>query len=109
MCDSATLSWVCLLLVTSLLSVCYISVFLLHSILKNVHDAAEGFVWVYVKVATICSLLNGWRGMIVEKSVSHILSCQSYEDAFGLYPDLEAHEFCSDLIFGTGGGTYCPC
>lgn len=43
------------------------------------------------QVATICSLLNGWRGMIVEKSVSHILSCQSYEDAFGLYPDLEAH------------------
>uniref|UniRef100_A0A7I4B6A1 Prenyltransferase alpha-alpha toroid domain-containing protein n=1 Tax=Physcomitrium patens TaxID=3218 RepID=A0A7I4B6A1_PHYPA len=69
----------------------YCAVFLLHSILKNVHDAAEGFVWVYVKVATICSLLNGWRGMIVEKSVSHILSCQSYEDAFGLYPDLEAH------------------
>lgn len=72
MCDSATLSWVCLLLVTSLLSVCYISVFLLHSILKNVHDAAEGFVWVLCKgsnyLFTVEWLERNDRGKV---SISH--------------------------------------
>lgn len=47
--------------------------------------------------AAICSMLNDWSGMDVEKSVAYILSCQSYDDGFGLNPGLEAH----------GGGTYC--
>lgn len=41
-----------------------------------VNDAADGFVGVYLKAAAICSMLNDWSGMDVEKSVAYILSCQ---------------------------------
>jgi hypothetical protein len=37
---------------------------------------ADGFVGVYLKAAAICSMLNDWSGMDVEKSVAYILSCQ---------------------------------
>ncbi|KAG0575744.1 hypothetical protein KC19_5G027400 [Ceratodon purpureus] len=46
--------------------------------------------------AAICSMLDDWSGMDVEKSVAYILGCQSYDDGFGMNPGLETH----------GAGTY---
>ena len=44
--------------------------------LTTVYDAADRSVGAYVKAAAICSILNDWSGMDVEKAVAYILSCQ---------------------------------
>eukprot|EP01042_Synura_sphagnicola_P001706 gene1706-2000_t len=47
--------------------------------------------------SAISSLLNDWSGVDVDRSVSYIQSCRTYEGGFGLTPGAEAH----------GGSTYC--
>ena len=44
------------------------------------YDAADGTLC--VKAAAICSMLNNWSGMDVEKSVAYILSCQVPDFSF---------------------------
>lgn len=62
----------------------------------SLHTGAETDLR-FVFCAAICFMLNDWSGMNVDKALSYIMDCQSYDAGFGLTPGAESH----------GGATYC--
>jgi geranylgeranyl transferase type-1 subunit beta len=64
---------------------------------QPVASGAESDVRFVYCAACVCTLLQDWSGMDVAAATRYLLSCLSYEGAFGAQPGLEAH----------GGTTYC--
>ncbi|KAA8539447.1 hypothetical protein F0562_026139 [Nyssa sinensis] len=62
-----------------------------------IHTGAEKDLRFVFCAAAICSMLENWSGMDMEKAKEYILNCQSYDGGFGLIPGSESH----------GGATYC--
>ncbi|XP_047334490.1 geranylgeranyl transferase type-1 subunit beta-like [Impatiens glandulifera] len=62
-----------------------------------IHTGAEKDLRFVYCAASICSMLEDWSGMDIEKAKNYIVDCQSYDGGFGLIPGLESH----------GGATYC--
>lgn len=63
----------------------------------SLHTGAETDLRFVFCAAAICFMLNDWSGMNVDKALSYIIDCQSYDAGFGLTPGAESH----------GGATYC--
>lgn len=63
----------------------------------SLHTGAETDLRFVFCAAAICFMLNDWSGMNVDKALSYIMDCQSYDAGFGLTPGAESH----------GGATYC--
>lgn len=63
----------------------------------SLHTGAETDLRFVYCAAAICFMLNDWSGMNVDKALSYIMDCQSYDAGFGLTPGAESH----------GGATYC--
>jgi geranylgeranyl transferase type-1 subunit beta len=64
---------------------------------RSHNGSSENDVRFVYCLCSICYLLNDWEGVDKELLTSFILSCQTYESGFSIYPGFEAH----------GGGTYC--
>jgi len=60
-------------------------------------DGCENDMRFVYCAASICTLLQDWSGFNIDLAVKYILSCQSYDFAFGQGAGLESH----------GGPTYC--
>lgn len=61
------------------------------------YGSAEGDIRFVYCACCICFILDCWDGFPVEAVTQFILSCQTYEGGFSIYPGFEAH----------GGGTFC--
>jgi len=66
------------------------------SVVSSLESAEKDMRFVYC-AAAVCYLLDEWSGFDVNSAVDYILSCLSYEGAFGQEPTAEAH----------GGSTFC--